>query len=307
MISYRRDTSGLINYNIYCADSLINQIDWTSISTYVNRAIVKVLKGSDTNSSLYGSETRTYTEEESIALCSLPLKDLESGEYFHLDTDDLQEPNAAKYITTIDKLNITMEEFRSGTYSFSFIIRVFHIDSHYALPAPGYRIQPGTWRGEKRNAFVLSIFMDSRCPERQEDLVRFTGELSEAIIQYRLKQCSIQNMYYDSPDYNVHDNGVSIYKSTATIVIKDFPTINDLLFGYKYVDTIFDGILSAFSLLGIKCDLMDDELINAYFGVDYGDDNKWFLETEDFEKILKSKSEDIYKLVLDKVNKIYLN
>ena len=188
-------------------------------------------------------------------------------------------------------------------------LRLININANYKTPKPGYRIQTGTMtRYGNNNIYIISIIMDKSFPKDEKLMVRFAGELTEVLIQYYLREIGVKTIYHESPDYNAYEEYEDTnYKATGTLALKDYPSIRDLMFAYKYINTIFNGMVDSFKISGVTCNLSDEDIINSYFGVDYHDGNSWLVEFQDLKKILGSTSENLYLLVLEKVLDLYFN
>lgn len=295
MICYRRDSGIYTDFELFSAENH-GSIDYGDTI----RRMIDILY-SDSDERLYGSGDNriSFMDYEYIAICSLPLIRVEDGfKYIKLDFEDVNNEN-------IDK--IKGERIDIAYPLDNILFRAIKVSDKYQLPDPGYRIV----LGDHNFPASITVIYDNRCPSSVPILLRLAGDLAETTIQL-LSSLSGTKYFHPSPDYATYSDYEGNYRSTGLLVVKDFPSMQDLIFMCDYVMEILNAMWYADDQYVSSGDhLSDDDFIDSYFGRDFGDNTKWCFTHDELKEIFlayhNSYSSERIKLIIKKIQEIYFN
>ena len=281
MITNRKNSGIFDYYSILSAESIKTEINWEIANSLIYYIIQHCIVESANRSSLCNISVNSFTMQEIVALCNLPLILENSNETVTLERSDLNGDN--NYINFINCNSSTAND------NIDYVVREIELSEGISIPNPGYRIFTDISKSPNTNKdrLVLTLIHDYKCPKDSNILLRLCGELSETILQSYLIQKDIP-ISFDSPDYNFYadlDNS-SLYHSTGKIVLKDYPSIKDVLFEYNYISCIIYGIYLGYSYVYEREPDYNEAL--TYFNTDYKDESKWSITNDELKDFLSN-------------------
>lgn len=271
MLCTRRNSGYISDFQILNSENIIN------FPKFFNNDLNKIV---DFIKNKKGDLTRLYlknimTDKELIAATNFTL--------FKGDSLTLLELSDVNYdnILGIRRDKITLTEERD------IVIREI-ILKDLKLPGPNYRILLDRDRTiEKR--LIISIIEDED-DVSSKNFAKFVFDLAETYMQYILAEYNVP-VFYMPHSFNAYEvistdtneeKYHSFYRAAGTIVLKDYPTISDIIFACNYCYELYNIVADTTNLN--RSDILD------LFSKDDFTNQEWIFTKDELDDMVYNKS-----------------